>query len=80
MAVRALIRPGPDPQGPQDRIDIQNVIAVQGVSEREHLVHWAEVLGGAPGDAIFCNPGLLLAVVPNRSDEPRFLRVKFLFP
>jgi len=29
---------------PKDRIDIQNILAVQGVPEREYLVRWAERL------------------------------------
>ena len=36
-------------------------------------------LTGAPGEAVFCNLGLLHATAPNLSDEPRFQRVKFLF-
>ncbi len=36
-------------------------------------------LTGEPGDAVFCNLGLLHATAPNRSDSPRFQRVKFLF-
>ena len=36
-------------------------------------------LTGEPGDAVFCNLGMLHALPVNRSDAPRFLRVKFLF-
>jgi hypothetical protein len=30
---------------PKDRIDVENVLAVQGVPERDYLVRWAERLG-----------------------------------
>lgn len=36
-------------------------------------------LTGEPGDAVFCNLGMLHCVAPNSSDQPRFMRVKFLF-
>ena len=36
-------------------------------------------LTGEPGDAVFCNLGMLHAVARNCSEEPRFMRVKFLF-
>ena len=36
-------------------------------------------LCGEPGDAVFCNLGMLHCVAPNASDQPRFMRVKFLF-
>ena len=36
-------------------------------------------LTGEPGDAVFCNLGLLHAVTPNHGDWPRFQRTKFLF-
>ena len=36
-------------------------------------------LTGEPGDAIFGNLGLMHAVAPNYSKQPRFMRVKFLF-
>ena len=36
-------------------------------------------LTGEPGDAVFCNLGLMHAVAPNCSEQPRFMRVKFLF-
>ena len=35
-------------------------------------------LTGEPGDAVFCNLGILHAVAKNRSDYPRFVRIKFL--
>jgi len=34
-------------------------------------------LCGEPGDAVFCNPGMVHCVAPNASDRPRFMRVKF---
>lgn len=37
-------------------------------------------LTGEPGDAVFCSPGMLHAASPNRSHEPRLMRVKFLLP
>ncbi len=36
-------------------------------------------LTGESGDAVFCNLGLMHAVAPNCSEQPRFMRVKFLF-
>ncbi len=35
-------------------------------------------LTGEPGDTVFCNLGILHCVAPNASDQPRFVRVKFL--
>ena len=35
-------------------------------------------LTGEPGDAVYCDPGMLHAAAPNRSEVPRFMRVKFL--
>ena len=36
-------------------------------------------LTGEPGEAVFCNLGVLHAVAPNCSEQPRNMRVKFLF-
>ena len=36
-------------------------------------------LCGEPGDAVFCNLQMVHCVAPNASDQPRFMRVKFLF-
>ena len=36
-------------------------------------------LTGSPGDLVLCNLGMLHAPAANNSDEPRFMRVKFLF-
>lgn len=36
-------------------------------------------LTGEPGDAVFCNLRILHCVAPNTSEQPRFMRVKFLF-
>ena len=36
-------------------------------------------LTGEPGDAVFCDLGMLHSTSPNRSDSTRFMRSKFLF-
>ena len=36
-------------------------------------------LTGEPGDAVFCNLGMLHSAAPNCSDTPRIMRSKFLF-
>lgn len=35
-------------------------------------------LCGAPGDVVFCSPGIFHAVNHNRADVPRIMRVKFM--
>ena len=36
-------------------------------------------LTGEPGDAVVCNLGMLHSAAPNHLDDPRVMRVKFLF-
>jgi hypothetical protein len=60
---------------PQDRVEafMKHSTDVRGVPSQ------VVELTGEPGDAVFCNLRMLHCVAPNRSDQPRFGRVKFMF-
>ena len=59
-------------------IQERNATLMDGTTEVRGVPCRVVELTGEPGDAVFCNLGILHAVAKNRSDHPRFVRVKFL--